>query len=154
MWRPVYVALASIWLLVVLSASVHAQALAPTTLGLASHDQKAADDMVQVITEKSARKSVDKPVKAIIKKQTSVIATKATRRHKEESDQAITKDSPRTFAMEPVRPMNQPTVSTTEHDRKACQSLQLQNSRRQEGISTRSHAILSQADRLPVWQSR
>jgi len=113
MWRPVYVALASIWLLVVLSASAHAQALAPTTLGLASHDQKAADDMVQVITEKSAPKSVDKPVKAIIKKQTSVIATKATRRHKEESTQAITKDSPRTFAMEPVRPMNQPTVSTT-----------------------------------------
>ena len=113
MWRLVHVALANIWLLVVLSASVNAQVLAPTTLGLASHDQKAADDMVQVITEKSAPKSVDKPVKAITKKRTSVIATKATRRHKEESAQAITKDSARTFAMEPVRPMNQPTVSTT-----------------------------------------
>src|SRR5438874_1690119 len=113
MWRLVHVALANIWLLVVLSASVHAQVLAPTTLGLASHDQKAADDMVQVITEKSAPKSVDKPVKAITKKRTSVIATKATRRHKEESAQAITKDSARTFALEPVRPMNQPTVSTT-----------------------------------------
>jgi hypothetical protein len=120
MWRLVHVAFASIWLLVV-SASAHAQALAPTTLGLASHDQKAADDMVQVITEKSAPKSVDKPVKAITKKQTSVIATKATRRHKEESAQAvakeekrsIAKDSARTFALEPVRPMNQPTVSTT-----------------------------------------
>ena len=112
MWRLVHVAFASIWLLVV-SASAHAQALAPTALGLASHDQKAADDMVQVITEKSAPKSVDKPVKAITKKHTSVIATKATRRHKEEPAQASTKDSPRTFAMEPVRPMNQPTVSTT-----------------------------------------
>ena len=115
MWRLVHVAFAIIWLLVV-SASVHAQALAPTSLGMASHDQKAADDMVQVITEKSARKSVDKPAKAITKKRASVIATKATRPHKEESAQATTtttKDSPSTFAMEPVRPMNQPTVSTT-----------------------------------------
>ena len=113
MWRPVYVALVTISILGGFSASAYAQALAPTALNLASHDQKAADDMVQVITEKSAPKSVDKPVKAITKKQTSVIATKATRRHKEESAQAIAKDSARTFAMEPVRPMNQPTVSTT-----------------------------------------
>ena len=120
MWRPVYVALASIWLLV-LSASVHAQALAPTTLGLASHDQKAADDMVQVITEKSARKSVDKPVKAITKKRTSVVAKKSTHPVKEEPAEAIAKDSgqqaakasARTFTMDPVRPMNQPTVSST-----------------------------------------
>src|SRR5947207_15452986 len=68
MWRPVYVALASIWVLVVFTASAHAQALAPTTLGLASHDQKAADDMVQVITEKSAQKTADKPPKPITKK--------------------------------------------------------------------------------------
>ncbi len=121
MWRLVYVALTSIWLLVVLSASVHAQALAPTTLGLASHDQKAADDMVQVITEKSARKSVDKPVKAITKKRTSVVAKKSTHPVKEEPAEAIAKDSgqqaakasARTFTMDPVRPMNQPTVSST-----------------------------------------
>jgi len=121
MWRLVHVALANIWLLVVLSASVHAQALAPTTLGLASHDQKAADDMVQVITEKSARKSVDKPVKAITKKRTSVVAKKSTHPVKEEPAEAIAKDSgqqaakasARTFTMDPVRPMNQPTVSST-----------------------------------------
>jgi len=100
---------------------VHAQALAPTTLGLASHDQKAADDMVQVITEKSARKSVDKPVKAITKKRTSVVAKKSTHPVKEEPAEAIAKDSgqqaakasARTFTMDPVRPMNQPTVSST-----------------------------------------
>ncbi len=120
MWRPVYVALASIWLLV-LSASVHAQALAPTTLGLASHDQKAADDMVQVITEKSAPKSLDKPPKPIKKKRVPVIAKKPAQSVKEEPAQtvakeekrSIAKDSARTFALEPVRPMNQPTVSTT-----------------------------------------
>src|SRR5947207_14598107 len=109
MWRLVHVALANIWLLVVLSASVHAQVLAPTTLGLASHDQKAADDMVQVITQKSSPKSVDKPVKAITKKRTSVTATKATRRHKQESPQSITNDSARTCAIEPLRPINPPT---------------------------------------------
>ncbi len=121
MWRPVYVALASIWLLVVLSASVHAQALAPTTLGLASHDQKAADDMVQVITEKSAQKTADKPPKPITKKRVPVIAKKPAQSVKEEPAQtvakeekrSIAKDSARTFALEPVRPMNQPTVSTT-----------------------------------------
>jgi len=121
MWRPVYVALASIWVLVAFSASAHAQALAPTTLGLASHDQKAADDMVQVITEKSAPKSVDKPPKPITKKRVPVIAKKPAQSVKEEPAQtvakeekrSIAKDSARTFALEPVRPMNQPTVSTT-----------------------------------------
>jgi len=100
---------------------VHAQALAPTTLGLASHDQKAADDMVQVITEKSAPKSVDKPPKPITKKRVPVIAKKPAQSVKEEPAQtvakeekrSIAKDSARTFALEPVRPMNQPTVSTT-----------------------------------------
>ena len=121
MWRPVYVALASIWVLVVFSASAHAQALAPTTLGLASHDQKAADDMVQVITEKSAQKTADKPPKPITKKRVPVIAKKPAQSVKEEPAQtvakeekrSIAKDSARTFALEPVRPMNQPTVSTT-----------------------------------------
>jgi len=121
MWRLVYVALASIWVLVVFSASAHAQALAPTTLGLASHDQKAADDMVQVITEKSAQKTADKPPKPITKKRVPVIAKKPAQSVKEEPAQtvakeekrSIAKDSARTFALEPVRPMNQPTVSTT-----------------------------------------
>ena len=121
MWRPVYVALASIWVLVVFSASAHAQALAPTTLGLASHDQKAADDMVQVITEKSAQKTADKPPKPITKKRVPVIAKKPAQSVKKEPAQtvakeekrSIAKDSARTFALEPVRPMNQPTVSTT-----------------------------------------
>ena len=121
MWRLAYVALASIWVLVVFSASAHAQALAPTTLGLASHDQKVADDMVQVITEKSAQKTADKPPKPITKKRVPVIAKKPAQSVKEEPAQtvakeekrSIAKDSARTFALEPVRPMNQPTVSTT-----------------------------------------
>jgi hypothetical protein len=77
--------------------------------------------MVQVITEKSAGKTPDKPITAITKKRAPVTATKSPKQVKEDTAQgivkeptrAIVKDSPRTFALEPVRPMNQPTVSTT-----------------------------------------
>src|SRR5947208_16257617 len=99
MWRLVHVALANIWLLVVLSASVHAQVLAPTTLALASHDQKASDDMGQVITAKAGPKSEDEPVKEADTKGTTVIATKTKQRPKEETAAAISKDPTRTFAI-------------------------------------------------------
>jgi len=77
--------------------------------------------MVQVITEKSAGKTPDKPITAITKKRAPVIARKSPKHVKEETAQdivkeptrATVKDSSRTFALEPVRPMNQPTVSTT-----------------------------------------
>jgi len=120
MWRLICVAFATISLLVVFSATAYAQALAPSALNLASHDQKTSDDMVQVITEKSAGKTPDKPITAITKKRTPVIARKPKRVKEEtaqgivkEPAQAIAKDSARTFLAEPVRPMNQPTVSTT-----------------------------------------
>jgi hypothetical protein len=121
MWRLICVASLTISLLAVLSATAFAQALAPSALNLASHDQKTDDDMVQVITEKSAGKTPDKPTTAITKKRAPVIATKSPKQVKEDTAQgivkeptrAMVKDSPRTFALEPVRPMNQPTVSTT-----------------------------------------
>ncbi len=121
MWRLICVASLTISLLAVLSATAFAQALAPSALNLASHDQKTDDDMVQVITEKSAGKTPDKPITAITKKRAPVTATKSPKQVKEDTAQgivkeparAVVKDSPRTFALEPVRPMNQPTVSTT-----------------------------------------
>jgi len=121
MWRPLCVASLTISVIVVFSASARAQALAPTSLALSGGDQKAADDMVQVITEKSAQKTADKPPKPITKKRVPVIAKKPAQSVKEEPAQtvakeekrSIAKDSARTFALEPVRPMNQPTVSTT-----------------------------------------
>ena len=120
MWRLICVASLTISLLPAFSATAFAQALAPSGLNLASHDEKTADDMVQVITEKSAGKTPDKPVTAITKKRTPVIARKPKRVKEEtaqgivkEPAQAIAKDSARTFLAEPVRPMNQPTVSTT-----------------------------------------
>lgn len=121
MWRLICVASLTISLLAAFRATAHAQALAPSGLNLASHDEKTADEMVQVITEKSAGKTPDKPIRAITKKRAPVIARKSPKHVKEETAQnivkeptrATVKDSPRTFALEPVRPMNQPTVSTT-----------------------------------------
>jgi len=114
---------------VISGAAVRAQGLAPSTLDLASHDQKNADDMVQVITQKSAPSTADKPIKAITKKRTSATARKPTQPVKQEPaqaiakeptqaitqkpSQAIAKESGRTFAIEPVRPMGQQSVSHT-----------------------------------------
>src|SRR5437016_13049781 len=108
MWRLVCVAFVTISLVVGSGAIAYAQALAPSALNLASHDQKTSDDMVQVITEKSAGKTPDKPITAITKERTPVIARKPPKEVKEETAQdivkeptrAIVKDSPRTFALE------------------------------------------------------
>ena len=121
MWRLICVASLTISLLAAFSATAVAQALAPSGLNLASHDEKTADEMVQVITEKSAGKTPDKPITAITKKRAPVTARKSPKRVKEETAQgiakepapAIAKDSARMLVAEPVRPMNQPTVSTT-----------------------------------------
>jgi hypothetical protein len=119
--RPALWAFATASLLVISSAALRAQALAPSTLDLPSHDQKSADDMVQLITQKSAKGTTDKPVKAITKKRTSVTTKKSTQPVKQEPTRAvakeptrtIAKDSGRTFTAEPVRPMGQQTVSKT-----------------------------------------
>jgi len=127
--RPALWAFATASLLVISSAALRAQALAPSTLDLANHDQKKADDMVQVITQKSAPNSSEKPVKAITKKRTSVatkksmqpakqeptraIAKEPTQAIAKESTQTTAKDSGRTFMADPVRPMGQQSVTQT-----------------------------------------
>jgi hypothetical protein len=127
--RPALWAFATASLLVTSSAALHAQALAPSSLDLASHDQKQADDMVQVITQKSVPNTTDKPVKAVTKKRapmasrkpkqpvndepTQAIAKESTQAVAKEATRTIAKDSGRTFAMEPVRPMGQQSVSHT-----------------------------------------
>jgi hypothetical protein len=135
--RPALWAFATASLLVISSAALRAQALAPSTLDLASHDQKKADDMVQVITQKSAQTTTEKPVKAVTKKRAPATAKKPTQPVKQEPAQAVAKEptqamtkrptsaitqkpsqviateSGRTFAIEPVRPMGQQSVSHT-----------------------------------------
>ena len=85
--------------------------------------------MVQVITQKSASSTPDKPVKAITKKRASAtskklkqpvnkdpaqaIAKEATQAVAKEPKRTIAKASGPTFTMDPVRPMGQQTVSQT-----------------------------------------
>jgi hypothetical protein len=125
--RPALWAFATASFLVISSAALRAQTLAPSTLDLASHDQKKTDDMVQVITQKSAPSTPDKPIKAMAKKRSPATSKKPTHPVKEEPAQAIAKEpkqavakepkrtiakeSGRTFAIEPVRPMGQQSVS-------------------------------------------
>jgi hypothetical protein len=99
---------------------------------LASHDQKKADDIVQVITQKSAPTAPNKPVKAITKKRTAVTSRKPkppepavnkepaqaaakepTHTAAKESARPVAKESAGTFTMEPVRPMGQQPVNHT-----------------------------------------
>jgi len=133
--RPALRAFATASLLVISSAALRAQALAPSTLDLVGHDQKKADEMVQVITQKSAASTPDKPIKAITKKRTpakkptqpvkqepapaidnestQAMTKKPTSAITQKPSQAIAKESGRTFAIEPVRPMGQQSVSQT-----------------------------------------
>jgi hypothetical protein len=127
--RPALWAFATASLLVISSAALRAQALAPSSLDLASHDQKKADDMVQVITQKSPPSTPDKPIKAVAKKRTPVtsrkpkppvtkepaeaIAGDSTQAVAKKPARTISKDSGRTFTMEPVRPMGQQSVNHT-----------------------------------------
>src|SRR5215216_7831056 len=121
MSRPLCVACATISVFVISSASIHAQGLAPASLNIAGADQKTADDVVQVITAKSEKHPPEKPAKIVAKKRDPVIAKKSTKLTQEEPAPPVAKeparskvkDSARTaFVMEPVRPMNQPTVNT------------------------------------------
>lgn len=93
--------------------------------------------MVQVITQKSAQGTTEKPVKAVTKKRAPATAKKPIQPVKQEPAQAVAKEptqtmakkptsaitqkpsqtigkeSGRTFAIEPVRPMGQQSVSHT-----------------------------------------
>jgi hypothetical protein len=110
--RAAFLAFTTISLLVISSGALHAQGLAPATLSLASHDQKADDDMVQIITSKSVRET-DKPVHAITKQRVPVVAKKLAQPVKKELVPAIAKESAQPFVAEPVRPMDQQTVNKT-----------------------------------------
>src|SRR5437667_6262520 len=95
--RPAFLAFLTISLLVISGGALRAQGLAPATLNLASHDQKAADDMVQIITSKSVEEPADKPVHAITKQRAPVVAKKLAQPVKKEPAPAIAKESAQPF---------------------------------------------------------
>jgi hypothetical protein len=121
--RPIFLALATASVSVAFSAGVRAQALAPATLGGESRSEETASDVVQVITAKTAP-AVPKAEtsRAIAKVKTRQLAKESARTSAERSvslaaqnaTQSVAKTPARaTFTMEPVRPMNQPTVNQT-----------------------------------------
>ncbi len=111
--RPVYLAFATTSLLVISGAAAHAQALAPSELHLTGPEQETKKDTVQAITrtpaqviareESPEQKTKKDIVQAMTKKPIKAITQKAA--------QAIPEDSARTFAIEPVRPMDQQSRS-------------------------------------------
>jgi hypothetical protein len=101
--RPALWALATASLFVISSAALRAQGLAPSTLDLGGHDQKKADDMVQVITQKSAPSTPDKPTKAITKRRTPVTSRKPKPPVNNEPAEVIAKEPKQAIAKESKR---------------------------------------------------
>ena len=111
--RPSFLALATALVSVAFSAGAHAQVLAPATLGGESRAEEATSDVVQVITAKTAPAIVKKSrqvskqsVRTSLEKPVSLATQKPTQTSAKAPARA-------TFTMEPVRPMNQPTVNQT-----------------------------------------
>src|SRR5262249_26345214 len=140
--RPtIFLALATALLSVTFSAGARGQGLAPSSLGGDSRSDQATNDVVQVITAKTepsmskktrklltrpAHPSGEKPVRMAAQKPADTVekapssrasAEKTVRLAAQKSaDTAEKAPSHATFTMEPVRPMNQPTVTqTTQH---------------------------------------
>ena len=120
MLRSVYLAFATTSLLVISNAAAYAQTLAPSTLDFTSHDQKTANDIVQVITNKPVQETTKESVHVTTKKSARTITKDPAQEITKGSapvitkkpGQAIAKESARSFAIEPVRPMEQQITST------------------------------------------
>jgi hypothetical protein len=98
---------------VAFSAGARAQALAPSTLGGESRTEETAGDVVQVITAKTAP-ALSKKTRKLLTESVRASAAKPVRVATKKPTQAVEKASSRaTFTMEPVRPLNQPTVNQT-----------------------------------------
>jgi hypothetical protein len=111
--RTFFLALATASVSTAFNAGVHAQALAPATLGSESRTEDIKSALVQVITAKSAPKVVKKTTH-VVKQSLRTTAEKPEQTAAEKPAQTMAKAPSRaTFAMEPVRPMNQPTVNQT-----------------------------------------
>jgi hypothetical protein len=112
---PIFLALASALVSLTFGAAARAQGLAPSTLGGDSRSDEVTNDVVQVITAKTAP-SISKKTKKLLTEPARTNAEKPVRIAAQKPTQAIEKAPSRaTFTMEPVRPMNQPTVNQTVH---------------------------------------
>ena len=110
---PIFLALAAAFVSVTFSAGARAQELAPSTLGADSRGDEATNDVVQVITAKTAP-SISKKTRKLLTESARTSAEKPPPVAAQKPTQAVAKaPAHATFTMEPVRPMNQPTVNQT-----------------------------------------
>ena len=118
MRRPrIFLALGTAFVSLTFSAGVRAQGLAPSSLGGESRSDQVTNDVVQVITAKTeptiskkTKKLLTQPAHRNVEKPTRVAAHKLSVPVEKAPSRA-------TFTMDPVRPMNQATVSqTVQHD--------------------------------------
>ena len=91
-------------------AGARAQALAPSTLGGESRTEGNTGDIVQVITAKTAPAPAKKTRKVVKESARTSVETPTVQKPAESIAKAPART---TFTMEPVRPMNQPTVNQT-----------------------------------------
>ncbi len=111
--RPFCLALATALVSVTFSSGARAQGLAPSTLGDDSRSAEVTNDVVQVITAKTAP-SISKKTRKLLTESARTSAEKPVPVAAQKPTQPIPKAPSRaTFTMEPVRPMNQPTVNQT-----------------------------------------
>ena len=111
--RRIFLALATALVSVVFSAGARAQGLAPSTLGGDSRSNEVTNDVVQVITAKT-EPSISKKTRKLLTESSRTSAEKPKRVAAKKPTQAVEKAPSRaSFAMEPVRPMNQPIANQT-----------------------------------------
>ena len=95
------------------AAGARAQGLAPASLGGESRSDEVTNDVVQVITAKT-EPSISKKTRKLLTESVHASAEKPARIAAKKLAQPVEKAPSRaTFEMEPVRPMNQPTVNQT-----------------------------------------
>jgi hypothetical protein len=98
---------------VIFSAGARAQGLAPSTLGGDSRSNEVTNDVVQVITAKT-EPAISKKTRKLLTESLRTSTEKPVRMAAKKPTQAVEKAPSRaSFAMEPVRPMNQPTANQT-----------------------------------------
>ena len=114
MRRPtIFLALATALVSVTFSAGAHAQGLAPSSLGGDSRNDEVKNDAVQVITAKT-EPTMSKKTRKLLTKPARRSAERPVQMAAQKSADAVEKAPSRaTFTMDPVRPMNQPTVTQT-----------------------------------------
>jgi len=112
--RPrIFLAVATALVSVTFSSGARAQGLAPSTLGGDSRSDEVTNDVVQVITAKTAP-TISKKTKKLLTQSLHTSAEKPARIAAKKPTQAVEKAPSRaTFTVDPVRPMNQPTANQT-----------------------------------------